>query len=62
MIPATLAKPAKNQFRCFHCRRLFAQRDGDWFDWDAMQVHLCRPCDHLTEKRPERARKGPETH
>jgi hypothetical protein len=47
-------KVGRNQFRCFHCRLIFAQKDGDWFDWDQMQVHLCRTCDKLTENRPQR--------
>lgn len=54
MLP-TASKLAKNQFKCFHCRLVFAQRDGDWFNWETMQVHLCKACDKLTEKRPERA-------
>ncbi len=44
----------KNQFKCFQCRLIFAQRDGDWFTWDTMQVHLCRGCNKKTEKRSER--------
>jgi hypothetical protein len=52
---STETKLAKNQFRCFHCRRVFAQRDGDWFNWEFMQVHLCKSCDTLTKKRPERS-------
>jgi phage FluMu protein Com len=55
MIPTTTTmKLSKNQFRCFHCRRVFAQRDGDWINWDSMQVHLCNSCNKLTAKRPER--------
>ncbi len=50
-------KTAKNQFKCFCCRLVFSQRDGDWFDWDQMQVHLCRSCDKLTEKKPQRLHK-----
>lgn len=50
----TDSKLARNQFRCFHCRQVFAQRDGDWFDWESIQVHLCKSCDTLTKKRPER--------
>lgn len=55
----TVAKLPKNQFRCFHCRLVFAQRDGDWFNWDSMQVHLCKPCDKKTENRPERSADTP---
>lgn len=51
----TMTKLAKNQFKCFHCRLVFAQRDGDWFNWDSMQVHLCKRCDQLTEHKPERS-------
>ncbi len=54
MLP-TASKLARNQFKCFHCRLVFIQRDGDWFNWDSMQVHLCQTCEKLTEKRPERA-------
>ncbi len=53
MIPKTTKLP-KNQFRCFLCRLVFAQRDGDWHDWESMQVHLCRACEKLTRQRPER--------
>jgi hypothetical protein len=49
-----MVKRSRNQFRCFQCRLVFQQRDGDWFNWDSMQVHLCRTCDKATEKRPER--------
>ena len=55
MIPTTTAKLAKNQFKCFHCRRVFLQRAGDWFHWESMQVHLCYPCNKETVTRPERA-------
>jgi hypothetical protein len=51
----TTTKPGKNQFKCFHCRLVFAQRDGDWFNWNSMQVHLCKACERLTQKRPERS-------
>jgi hypothetical protein len=47
-------KLAKNQFKCFECRMVFAQRDGDWYGWNQIEVHLCRDCSKLTEKRPER--------
>ena len=47
----------KNQFKCFQCRAIFANRDGDWFDWDGMQVHLCRQCDKSTRASSERAKK-----
>ncbi len=44
----------RGQFKCYHCRLLFAQKDGSWFDWETMQVHLCKTCNKLTERRPER--------
>ncbi len=47
----------KNQFKCFHCRELFTQRDGNWFDWNQMQVHLCHSCDKLTAEKFERTQK-----
>ncbi len=55
---ASLAKPGRNQFKCFHCRQIFAQRDGDWFDWNHMQVHLCRSCDKATATSRERSYSG----
>jgi hypothetical protein len=51
------AKPGRNQFKCFQCRVIFSNKDGDWFHWDSMQVHLCRKCDKETEKKPERSHK-----
>lgn len=54
MQTTTTAKPGKNQFKCFSCRLIFASRDGDWFDWDHMQVHLCHKCDRQTAAVPER--------
>jgi|GEM_PF-3164540 len=55
MQPTEPAKLPKNQFRCFHCREACASRDGDWVNWDQMQVHLCRKCDRLTVKDPARS-------
>lgn len=52
---SVVRKLPKNHFRCFHCRLVFAQRDGDWFNWQTMQVHLCKPCEKETKTRPERA-------
>ncbi len=49
------SKLGKNQFKCFHCRLIFAQRDGDWVNWDQMQVHLCRGCNLTTQSHPERS-------
>jgi hypothetical protein len=47
-------KPGKGQFKCFHCRRIFLSKDGDWHPWRTMEVHLCRGCEKLTQKSPER--------
>jgi hypothetical protein len=58
MFPTKLSmksKLSRNQFKCFQCRLVFLQRDGEWFNWESMQVHLCKDCDKLTEERPERA-------
>jgi hypothetical protein len=41
----------RNQFKCFQCRLVFAQKDGNWFDWDDMQVHLCKSCEKKTAKQ-----------
>jgi hypothetical protein len=49
----TLPKIGRNQFRCFHCRLVFAQKDGDWFDWNHKQIHLCRKCEKVKAKSPE---------
>jgi hypothetical protein len=49
-------KPGKNEFKCFHCRKVFAKRDGDWFHWSGMEVHLCRLCDRSTAQKQERGK------
>jgi hypothetical protein len=49
------ATVGKNQFKCFHCRHVFAKKDGDWFNWDQMQVHLCNTCDKSTKQTPQRS-------
>jgi hypothetical protein len=51
-------KPARNQFKCFHCRLIFASKDGDWHAWNTMEVHLCQPCEKETRARPERKTKS----
>jgi hypothetical protein len=56
MTPVLPVKLSKNQFRCFNCKSVFAQRDGNWFDWGDMQVHLCHQCDRMTRNAEERAR------
>lgn len=58
----TPTKLARNQFRCFQCKKAFLQRDGEWYDWNHMQVHLCRSCDKLTLKSPERGQKPQKTY
>ncbi len=45
----------KNQFKCYNCRLVFANKEGDWHNWDQMQVHLCRDCDKTTKKTPQRS-------
>ncbi len=47
-------KPGKNEFKCYNCRLVFVKRDGNWFDWGSMQVHLCRRCDKATAEQPQR--------
>ncbi|MBC7692719.1 MAG: hypothetical protein H7222_13235 [Methylotenera sp.] len=49
-VEKTEPKAGKNQFKCFVCRNIFANKDGDWFNWDQMQVHLCRTCEKSTQK------------
>jgi hypothetical protein len=49
-----LATLAKGQFRCFRCRGVFMMKDGDWYHWKAMEVHLCNSCDKQTRNAPER--------
>lgn len=56
----TTSKLAKNRFRCYQCRQVFAQRDGDWFNWETLQVHLCKSCDRLTKNRSERTEQSSE--
>jgi hypothetical protein len=51
---APLPKLAKNQFRCFKCRAVFPQKEGDWFSWEHMQVHLCIACARKTADHKER--------
>ena len=47
-------KLPKGHFKCFHCRKLFQMKDGDWHVWESMQVHLCKGCEKTTKARPER--------
>ena len=51
--PST-SKLSKNQFKCYQCRLIFTQINGAWFDWNHMQVHLCRGCEKVTKQSPER--------
>ena len=49
-------KPARGQFKCFHCRQLFPMKEGDWHTWNSMEVHLCKACNKATKDRPERGK------
>ena len=51
---STDVKPGKNQFKCFHCRRIFSSKDGNWYTWNTMEVHLCNACEKATREKPER--------
>jgi hypothetical protein len=51
----SLTKLPKNKFKCFQCRAIFPQQQGEWIDWDSMQVHLCHGCNKLTKLKPERS-------
>jgi hypothetical protein len=48
-------KPGKGQFKCFVCRKIFQNKDGDWLTWNNMEVHLCRVCEKATKGKPERS-------
>lgn len=52
-----LPKPGKGQFRCFQCRQLFRSKDGNWYMWTSMEVHLCNGCEKTTRDQPERQNK-----
>lgn len=51
-------KLAKGTFKCFQCRKIFQTKDGDWFDWNQMQVHMCWSCDKATTKDSARPKKN----
>ncbi len=51
---ATYSKPGRNQFKCFHCRLVFSAKEGDWYTWNTIEVHLCNNCEKLTKAKPER--------
>ncbi len=53
-VDTTGLKPGKGQFKCFHCRQFFPNKDGDWHHWKNMEVILCRTCEKLTHNHPER--------
>lgn len=55
METTTTTKLTKNQFKCFQCRLVFAQKDGDWFDRGNMQVHLCRGCEKQAKAKEKSA-------
>jgi hypothetical protein len=48
------SKPGKGQFKCFQCRRIFSMKDGDWYFWNTMEVHLCISCERTTRDHTER--------
>ena len=52
-------KLGRNEFRCFHCRKVNVSKNGEWVHWKDMEVHLCVPCDQLTVEWPERGGKKP---
>lgn len=54
--------PARNEFKCFHCRLIHPRRDGQWLRWDDIEVHLCVACERLTRNAPQRqAARGPRS-
>lgn len=55
MMIHTESKLPKNHFKCFNCRLVISNRDGDWFKWGTMEVHLCGACNKKTAARPERS-------
>jgi hypothetical protein len=52
--PTTTAKLRNGEFKCFQCRKVTPSKDGDWYPWGGMQVHLCRGCERETAKNPSR--------
>ena len=54
LAPASPPKMGKGQFKCFHCRNIYPQKDGSWHHWNSMEVHLCKTCDRTTKERAER--------
>lgn len=50
-------KLRNGDFKCFRCRQVFPGKEGNWFAWRSMEVHLCKACEKATENSPER-RKG----
>jgi hypothetical protein len=54
---ANAPKPGKGQFRCYSCRNIYPMKEGDWFEWSEMEVHLCRDCQKKTQDRPERRKR-----
>jgi len=49
-------KALKGQFKCYSCRKIYPNRDGDWHNWEQMQVHLCRNCEKTTKENGQRKR------
>ena len=52
--PRLTSKP-KSHFNCFYCKLSTPRLDGNWVNWNEMQVHLCPKCDRLTKHNVERA-------
>jgi hypothetical protein len=50
------SKMRNGEFKCFRCRHTTPNKDGDWYPWKTMEVHLCRGCAKETEGASERKR------
>jgi hypothetical protein len=48
-------KAGKGQFKCYKCRKIYQARDGDWYNWESMEVHLCHKCEKETKGKDERS-------
>jgi hypothetical protein len=47
-------KPGRGEFKCFNCRQVHPFKEGDWYPWADIEVHLCKSCESVTRKKPER--------
>ena len=47
-------KLPRGQFKCFQCQKLYLMREGNWYRWDKMEVHLCTTCERTTRETPAR--------